>query len=142
MSDVNSMSEFNQRIMAEFRANNGVVGAPFAGVPMLILHSKGAKSGAIRQHPLAYQPRGGDTWAIFASKAGAPTNPDWYHNLVANADATIEVGSETVPVTARVLEGGERSEVWAAQKAASKAFANYEAATTRVIPVVLLSRRA
>ena len=140
MSDVGSMNDFNQRIIAEFRANKGVVGGMFAGMPMLILHSKGAKSGVIRQHPLAYQPRGDNAWAIFASKAGAPTNPDWYHNLVAHPDASIEVGADTVPVTTRVLEGAERSEVWEAQKAASAAFAKYEAATTRVIPVVLLSR--
>ena len=144
MSDAaNAMRDFNQRVMAEFRANAGVVGGPFAGAPMLILHSRGAKSGAMRELPLVYQPRGADAWVIFASKAGSPTNPDWYHNLVAHpADARIEVGSETVSVDVRVLKGAEREEVWAAQKAASAAFAQYEAKTTRTIPVVLLSRRS
>jgi deazaflavin-dependent oxidoreductase (nitroreductase family) len=144
MSDAaNAMRDFNQRVMAEFRANAGVVGGPFAGAPMLILHSRGAKSGAMRELPLVYQPRGADAWVIFASKAGSPTNPDWYHNLVAHpADVRIEVGTETVSVDVRVLEGAEREEVWAAQKAASAAFAQYEAKTTRTIPVVLLSRRS
>ena len=141
MTNANSMRDFNQRVMAEFRTNAGVVGGPFAGASMLILHSKGAKSGVMREIPLVYQPRDGE-WAIFASKAGAPTHPDWYHNLVAHPDATIEVGTETVPVAARVLEGEERSAVWDAQKRASEAFAKYEAATSRTIPVVLLSRRS
>ena len=144
MSDAaNAMRDFNQRVMAEFRANAGVVGGPFAGAPMLILHSRGAKSGAMRELPLVYQPRGADDWAIFASKAGSPTHPDWYHNLVAHpTDVRIEVGTETVAVDVRVLEGAEREAVWEAQKAASAAFAQYEAKTTRTIPVVLLSRRS
>lgn len=140
MSNADSMRDFNQRVMAEFRANAGVVGGPFAGASMLILHSRGAKSGVMREIPLVYQPRDGE-WAIFASKAGAPTHPDWYHNLVAHPDALIEVGTETIPVIARVLEGEERAAVWEAQKRASEAFAKYEAATSRTIPVVLLSRR-
>ena len=107
---------------------------------MVILHSTGAKTGLEREIPLMSQVLP-DGWAIFASKAGAPDNPDWYHNLVANPEASIEWGAETIPVTARVLEGDERSTVWEAQKAAYANFAEYETLTTRTIPVVALSRR-
>src|SRR5918912_374471 len=100
MSEVRN---FNQDIIDEFRANDGKVGGGFAGAPMLLLHSTGAKSGAERVNPMVYQDVDGG-WAVFASKAGAPTNPDWYHNLVAHPDATIEVGTETIPVTARVTQ--------------------------------------
>ena len=137
-----AMSDFNEKVMAEFRANKGLVGGPFAGAHMLILHTRGARSDTPRELPLVYQPHG-NAWAIFASKAGAPTHPDWYRNLVAHpGEVSIEVGAETVAVTARVLEGDERSAIWEAQKKASEAFAKYEAATTRTIPVVLLNRRA
>lgn len=134
------MNDFNQQIIDEFRANGGQVGGGFEGAPMLILHSTGARSGQERVIPLVYQ-QVGDAYAIFASKAGAPTNPDWYHNLVAEPSAAIEVGTETVPVTARVLEGDERDAVWARQKELMPGFADYEAATTRTIPVVVLERR-
>lgn len=134
------MNDFNQQIIDEFRANGGQVGGGFEGAPMLILHSTGARSGQERVIPLVYQ-QVGDAYAIFASKAGAPTNPDWYHNLVAEPSASIEVGTETVPVTARVLEGDERDAIWARQKELMPGFADYEAATTRTIPVVVLERR-
>lgn len=135
-SDTN---DFNAKIIEEFRANDGKVGPPFVGAPMLLLHSTGAKSGQERVNPMVFQPVG-DSWAVFASKAGAPTNPDWYHNLVAHPQATIELGTETVPVTARVLEGEERDRVWSAQKQLMPGFADYEKATTRTIPVVVLDR--
>ncbi len=145
MSDANPMRDFNQRVMDEFRANAGVVGGPFSGAPMLILHTRGAKSGEMRELPLVYQPQPGreaDAWAIFASKAGSPTHPDWYRNLVTHpGDVRIEVGSEALAVDVRVLEGAERDALWEAQKRASTAFAGYEAKTTRTIPVVLLTRR-
>lgn len=137
---MSEMNDFNQQIIAEFRANGGKVGGGFEGAPMVILHSTGAKSGQERVIPLVYQPVG-DAWAIFASKAGAPDNPDWYHNLVANPEASIEVGTETVPVTARVLDPDEREPIWTKQKELMPGFAEYEAATTRTIPVVLLERR-
>ena len=137
MSDMN---DFNQQIIAEFRENEGVVGGMFEGLPLLILHSTGAKSGQERLSPLAYQAVG-DSWAIFASKAGAPTNPDWYHNVVANPDASIEVGTETVAVRARVAEGDERTRIFETQKANVPQFAEYEkSAGDREIPVVVLDR--
>jgi deazaflavin-dependent oxidoreductase (nitroreductase family) len=134
-------NDFNARIIEEFRANAGKVGGPFEGANMLLLHTTGAKSGAERINPLAYQPLG-ERWAVFASKAGAPTNPDWYHNVVANPDLAIELGTETVPVRAHVAEGDEREEIWTRQKQAIPQFAEYEkTAGNRTIPVIVLERR-
>ena len=134
------MSDWNTQVIEEFRANDGKVGGQFEGAPLLLLHSTGARSGQERVSPMMYQAVG-DSWAVFASKAGAETNPDWYHNLLATPAATIEVGSETVEVTARVLDGAEREPVWEEQKRAFPGFADYEAKTDRVIPVVVLDRR-
>jgi deazaflavin-dependent oxidoreductase (nitroreductase family) len=134
------VSDFNTQIIEEFRANDGKLGGGFAGAPMLLLHTIGAKSGKERVHPLAYQ-RVGDRWAIFASKGGAPTNPDWYYNLKAHPDTTIEVGSETVAVTATEATGDERESIFDKQKQLMPPFAEYETKTSRVIPVILLSRR-
>jgi deazaflavin-dependent oxidoreductase (nitroreductase family) len=139
MSDLDDVNEFNRGIIEQFRANGGKVGPPFEGAPLLILHSTGAKSGKTRLSPVVYQ-QVGDAWAIFASKAGAPDNPDWYHNLVANPSATIEVGTEEVPVTARVLDADEREPIWTKQKELMPGFAEYEAKTDRTIPVVILDR--
>lgn len=139
MSDLDDVNEFNRGIIEQFRANDGKVGPPFEGAPLLILHSTGAKSGKDRLAPIVFQPVG-DAWAVFASKAGAPDNPDWYHNLVANPAAKIELGTEDVDVTARVLDGDERAEIWEKQKELMPGFAEYEAKTDRVIPVVLLER--
>lgn len=139
MSDLDDVNEFNRGIIQQFRANGGKVGPPFEGAPLLILHSTGAKSGKTRLAPVVYQ-QVGDSWAIFASKAGAPDNPDWYHNLVANPSATIEVGTEAVPVTARVLDDAERGPIWTRQKELMPGFAEYEAQTDRTIPVVVLDR--
>jgi deazaflavin-dependent oxidoreductase (nitroreductase family) len=131
-------NDFNGKIIEEFRANGGKVGGPFQGANMLLLHHTGARSGAERVTPLGYQPVG-EGYAIFASKAGAPTNPDWYHNLVANPDATIEVGTDSVKVVARVAEPTERDVIWARQKERSPQFAAYEeSAAPRRIPVVVL----
>ncbi len=134
------MADFNAQVIDEFRANEGKVGGPFEGAPMILLHHTGAKSGTERVTPLVYQPRGADSWVIFASYAGAPTNPAWFANLVANPATTVEVGTETIPVVARVAEGGERTTLWEAQKQAMPGFADYEAKTTREIPVVVLDR--
>ncbi|HWJ98066.1 MAG TPA: nitroreductase family deazaflavin-dependent oxidoreductase [Acidimicrobiales bacterium] len=139
MSDLDDVNEFNRGIIEQFRANDGKVGPPFEGAPLLILHSTGAKTGKDRLAPIVYQPVG-DAWAVFASKAGAPDNPDWYHNLVAEPAARIELGSDEVEVTARVLQGDERAEIWEKQKQLMPGFADYEAKTDRVIPVVLLER--
>lgn len=138
------MSEFddwNAQIMAEFRANGGKVGGPFEGAPMVILHTTGAKTGKARETPLMCRQEG-DAIAVFASKAGAPDNPDWFHNLKANPAVSIEVGDgstvETRPAQARIAEGAERNEIWERQKAEWPQFAEYEASTERTIPVVLL----
>lgn len=139
MSD-SGPSDVNQSIIEEFRANDGKVGGPFAGAPLLLLHTTGARSGAERVTPVIYRPDG-DRWVIFASKAGAPDNPDWFHNLRAHPEASIEVGTETVPVTATVAEGEEHDRLWEAQKEDMPGFADYEAKTTRRIPVVVLTRR-
>ena len=138
MSD---QDDWNARIIEEFRANDGKVGGPFEGAPLLLLHSTGAKSGAERVAPLMYQAVGHD-FAVFASKAGAPTNPDWYHNLLAHPAAGVEVGTETLAITARVAEGDERERIWSKQKADYPRFAEYEEKTSRQIPVVVLSPSA
>jgi deazaflavin-dependent oxidoreductase (nitroreductase family) len=135
------MSDWNTNIITEFRANHGKVGGPFEGAPLLLLHSTGAKSGQERVHPVMYRAVDGGGWAVFASKAGAPTNPDWYHNLVAHPEASIEVGTETIAVVAREVRGDERDAIWSAQKTEYPGFAGYEAATSRTIPVVVLDRR-
>src|ERR1041384_1176540 len=98
------MRDFNTAIIEEFRANGGKVGGPFEGAPMLLLHTTGAKSGQARTNPVVYL-ADGDDLVVFASKAGAPTNPDWFHNLRANPDARVEVGTEAFDVRARVAEG-------------------------------------
>ncbi len=136
---MNDMKSWNEAIIAEFRSNAGKVGGQFEGAPILLLHSTGAKSGAERISPMMYQQVGEDI-AVFASKAGAPTNPDWYHNLKANPSATIEIGTETFGVVAREVVGAERDAIWTKQKADYPGFAGYEAATTRTIPVVILTK--
>jgi len=133
-------NDWNQKIIEEFRASGGKVGGMFEGAPLLLLHTTGAKSGLERVHPLMYQ-QVGDELAVFASKAGAPTNPDWFYNLRAHPDAEIEVGAETVPVRARVAEGDEADRIWERQKQLFPNFAEYEkTAGGRKIPVVLLAR--
>ena len=134
-------NEWNTAIIKEFRENSGTVGGQFAGTPLLILHTIGARSGKERVNPLAYVVDG-DRTIIFASKAGAPTNPGWYHNLVANPGVTVEVGTETYRANACVLEGEERERIWTEQKRRVPQFAEYEAGTTRTIPVIALERTA
>ncbi len=137
MSDV---KDFNTQMIEEFRANHGQLGGPFAGGTMLLLHHNGAKSGTERVNPLAYQPLD-DGFAIFASKAGAPTNPDWYYNLKAHPDTTVEIGDDTISVHARVAEGDERDKIWTNQVERAPGFGEYEAKSGRKIPVVILERR-
>jgi deazaflavin-dependent oxidoreductase (nitroreductase family) len=135
------MADFNQEIIEEFRANGGRVGGRFEGAPLLLLHHRGAKSGKEYVNPLMYQDLGGGSLAIFASKGGAPTNPDWFHNLRANPNTKIEVGTETVDVVARVASDEDRDRIWEAQKRAYPNFAEYEqSAGARTIPVVVLDR--
>ncbi|RRQ27254.1 nitroreductase family deazaflavin-dependent oxidoreductase [Rhodococcus sp. Eu-32] len=135
------MADFNEQVIAEFRANHGKVGGPFEGAPLLLLHSTGAKSGARRISPVMYLPDD-DRYVIFASKAGADTNPDWYHNLKANPDAAIEVGDSTVDVVASEITGTERDELYRKQAELYPGFAEYEKKTSRVIPVVALSAKS
>lgn len=130
--------DFNAQIIAEFRANGGKVGGPFDGAPLLLLHTTGAKSGAERINPVMYQDLGDGRVAVFASKAGADTNPAWYHNVVTHPDVTAEIGAETRSFTARVADDAEREPIWTKQKAEAPGFADYEAKTPRVIPVVIL----
>ena len=134
------MPDWNKGIIEEFHEHGGEVGGPFASMPLLLLHHRGAKSGIERVNPVAYQRLDDDTVAIFASKGGAPTNPDWYHNLRANPEANVEIGSETYDVTARVAEGEERNRIWEQQKERSPGFASYEQKTSRQIPVIVLQR--
>ncbi len=133
------MTDWNTQIIDEFRANDGVVGGMFEGATLLILRSTGAKTGKARLAPLMYQVNNGG-YAIFASKAGATDNPDWFYNLKANPETSIEVGTDTVEVTAQVLGDDERDPIWNAQKKAYPQFAEYEKTSEgRKIPVVLLT---
>lgn len=131
------LQDMNRTIIEEFRANRGAVGGRFEGAPILLLHSTGARSGKERVNPMMYLAVG-DSYAVFASKAGAPTHPDWYHNLVAHPDVVIEVGTETKRVRARVVHDREREAIWSTQKQRYPGFAEYEQKTERQIPVVLL----
>ena len=131
-------NDFNGKIIAEFRANSGKVGGPFAGSDILLLHHTGARSGAQRVSPLAYQ-RVGESFAVFASKAGAPENPAWYHNLIAHPDTSVEVGTEALPVRARVAEPAEREVIWKRLVERAPHFGQYaERAAPREIPVIVL----
>lgn len=133
--------DWNTQIVNEFRQNDGKVGGMFEGVPLLVLHSIGAKTGAERINPLMYQDVDGG-YAVFASKAGADTNPDWYHNLVVNPDASIEIGSGTENVRARIADGEEYDQIWTTQKQNWPQFAEYEQKTSRSrIPVVVLEKQ-
>ena len=132
------MENFNDKVIKEFRENDGKVGGMFEGAPVLLLHHAGAKTGTERVNPLMYQPVG-DSFAIFGSKAGAPGNPDWYYNLAAHPDTTIELGRGTVKVRARVASPDERGPIWEKQKKRAPGFAEYETnAAPRQIPVILL----
>jgi deazaflavin-dependent oxidoreductase (nitroreductase family) len=133
------VNDFNRRIIEEFRTHGGKVGGDFEGAPLLLLHTKGAKTGAERVNPVVYE-RDGDRYVVFGSKAGADTNPDWYHNLLAHPETIIEVGGEMIPVVARVAEGEERDRLWSRQKELMPGFADYERKTSRPIPVVVLKR--
>jgi deazaflavin-dependent oxidoreductase (nitroreductase family) len=134
------MSDFNQNVVAEFRANAGKVGGPFAGRPMLLLTTTGARSGQPRTSPLVYS-TDGDRLVVIASKGGAPTNPAWYHNLLASPEVTLEVGTERFPARATVATGQERERLFAAQAALMPGFADYQRKTTRQLPVITFERQ-
>jgi deazaflavin-dependent oxidoreductase (nitroreductase family) len=140
------MSEFdemNREVLAEFRANAGVVdtaaGGYFKGKPVLVVHATGARTGKARVNPLMYLDEG-DNRYVFASKGGAPHNPDWYHNLKANPEVTVEAGTESYPAVAREITGPERDRVYAAMADAWPQFGEYQEKTTRKIPVIALDR--
>jgi deazaflavin-dependent oxidoreductase (nitroreductase family) len=130
-------TDFNGKIIAEFRATGGKVGGPLASGDMLLLHHTGAHTGTERVSPLAYQ-RVGESFAVFASKAGAPTNPAWYHNLLAHPDTTIEVGDRVIEVHATELTGRDRDEKYAEQARRYPRFGDYQRKTARTIPVIAL----
>jgi deazaflavin-dependent oxidoreductase (nitroreductase family) len=134
---VASERERNQEIIDEFRANDGRVGGHFEGRTLLLLHSIGARSGAERVNPLMYLALDG-SYAVFATNSGYANHPGWYHNLRAHPSASVEVGTRAVDVTAREAEGEERARIWARQIEVAPAFAELEAKTSRLIPVLLL----
>jgi deazaflavin-dependent oxidoreductase (nitroreductase family) len=133
------MSDWNQKIIEEFRSNKGRVGGQFEGAPLLLLHTKGAKTGADRVHPMMYLDLEGRRF-VFASKGGAPSNPDWYTNLVANPTVKVEVEGDDYEATAKPVAGEERDEIYAVQAGRYPGFAEYQDKTDRVIPVVELVR--
>jgi deazaflavin-dependent oxidoreductase (nitroreductase family) len=136
---MSNFNDFNQAIIAEFRANGGKISGQFAGRPLLLLTTIGARSGQPRIAPLAYT-TDGDHLVIIASKGGAPTNPDWYHNLLANPTVTVEVGSESFQAQAAVPSGQERERLFTQMAEQMPGFAEYQRNTSRQIPVVVLQR--
>ncbi len=136
------MTDWNEKIIDEFRGTDGRVGGNFEDRTLLLLHHRGAKTGTERINPVAYQRLSPDSVAIFASKGGAPNNPDWFHNLIANPDASIEIGTDSYPVHARVAAGEEREQIWERQMHNWPGFAEYEEKTKgiREIPVVILDK--
>ena len=132
------MNDWNKKIIEEFRANEGKVGGQFASMELLLLHTTGAKSGLPRINPVACM-ADGDRYIIIASKAGAPTNPDWYYNLVAHPKVSVEVGTEQFQALARVAAEPERTELFNKVAAKYPGFAEYQRKTTRIIPVVILT---
>lgn len=138
---MSSMADYNQQIISEFRANGGEVPSWGSSLPLLLLHHHGARTGVERVTPLAYLNDDG-RYVVFASKAGAPTNPAWYHNLRAHPDVKIEVGRDTVAVTAREVTGEQRDRLFGEQAERSPQFAEYQQKTDRLIPVVVLTPTA
>ena len=140
MTERVDFDEMNRRVISEFRETGGKAGGVFEGKPLVLVHHVGAKSGTERIAPLVPLLDGSRVF-IFASKGGADTNPDWFHNLTANPEIVVELGAETFPVTARVLSGTERDEVYAKQVEVEPQFGEYQRKTTRVIPVFELERK-
>ena len=133
------MNDFNRNLVAEFRADDGKVAGAFEGSPLLLLTTTGAKTGRKHTTPLVHL-KDGDQIAVFGSMGGAPTNPAWYHNLLANPDVTVELPGETFEARAVPVVGDERDRIWTAQKEAMPPFKDYEAKTDRQIPVIVLER--
>lgn len=137
---MNNPNSYNEQVIAEFRANGGRVGGHHANRSLLLLHTTGARSGLPRIHPLVTMPDG-DRLVVIASKGGAPSHPDWYHNVVANPAVTVEVGSEQFAAEATVAAEPERSQLFARMAERYPFFAEYARQVSRVIPVVILTRR-
>jgi deazaflavin-dependent oxidoreductase (nitroreductase family) len=135
----NPMETFNRDLIKEYRANGGTVTGPFAGRPLLLLTTTGARSGRPQTTPLVYT-TDGDRMVVIASKGGAPSNPAWYHNLTANPDATVELGTDRFQVRAEVAQGEERDRLFQNQAEQMPNFAEYQAKTSRRIPVFTLQR--
>ncbi|MCP2258861.1 deazaflavin-dependent oxidoreductase, nitroreductase family [Streptoalloteichus tenebrarius] len=133
------MNETNQRVIEEFRANGGVVGGPFAGQPLLLLTTTGARTGLARTTPAVYLADGPDRLVVFASNGGSPTPPAWYHNLLAHPEAVVEISTRVHRVRATEATGAERDRLWARQVAADPRFATFQARTSRRIPVMVLT---
>jgi deazaflavin-dependent oxidoreductase (nitroreductase family) len=134
--------DFNANLIKDLRANRGqATSGPFLGRPVLILTTEGARSGETRETPLVYT-RDGEDYVVIGSKGGAPTHPAWFHNLRTNPDVTLEVNGERFGAKARVAEGEERQRLYAAQAAIMPAFADYQARTSRQIPVIVFKRKA
>jgi len=137
MADQN---DYNRQLIEDFRANRGKNGGPFAGRPLLLLTTTGAKSGQRRTTPMMFIPDG-DRLLVIASNVGAPAHPDWYRNLVGHPEVTVEVGTETFDATAVVTQGAERDRLWTRIVELYPFFTGHQAKTTRQIPVIALSRR-
>ena len=135
-----SSGDFNGPVIAEFRKNHGKVGGYFEGSPLLLLHSKGKRSGKVRVNPVMYL-KDGDRYLVFGSKGGADTHPDWYLNLLANPDTQVEVGDETIDVHAVDIKGSEHDTMYARQAKLYPGFAEYQRKTKRIIPVIALIRK-
>ena len=134
------MSDWNTKVIEEFRANHGKVGGMFVGAPLLLLTTTGAKTGATRVNPLMYLPLDDDRIAIFASKGGAPSHPDWFHNVKANPTVTVEVGDDSYRAVATEVTGDERDDLYGRQAELYPQFAAYQSDNPRLIPVVVLDR--
>lgn len=136
---MSEMLDWNRKVIEEFRANDGQVGGQFQGAPILLLHTTGAKSGNERVSPVMYLDLDGRRF-VFASKGGADTNPDWYHNLVANPRVTVEAGTKSYTADASPVSGAEHDRIYAEQARRYPGFAEYQEKTSRVIPVVELAQ--
>lgn len=132
--------EYNRKLIEEFRANRGIQGGPFEGRPLLLLTTTGARSGRSYTAPMMYVPEG-NRLLVIASNIGAPVHPDWYHNLVAHPEVTVETGTETFEATAVVTAGEERRQLWDRLVEQYPFFTEHQAKTTRQIPIIALERR-
>src|SRR5262245_40899484 len=136
---MSTVSDWNKAIIEEFRSNEGKVGGQFANTPLLLLHTTGAKTREERINPLAYT-HDGDRLVVIASKGGAPTNPDWYYNVLANPDVTVEAGTEKFRARAAVAAEPERTRLFDLMVKKNPGFAEYQRNTKRILPVIALTR--